>query len=172
MTHVVMATGPSVNKSIADSIYGRCSLVAVSDAYRIAPWAEALVSADAAWWKAHPDALQFAGKRFGILHDFQGVKGVEKVTAASGTNSGLLGIMVAVQLGAKKIILLGFDMHSPGTHFFGRHPAPLKSTPPARMEVFKRQFANYMPRGVSIINCTPNSALNCYPKDSLENCLD
>jgi hypothetical protein len=171
MIAVVMATGPSLTADAVDSIRGKCTAIVVSDAYRLAPWADALVSADAAWWKANPDAMGFAGIKLGLLHDFQGVKGVEKMTAASGTNSGLLGIMAAVQLGAKRILLLGFDLHSPGDHFFGKHQAPLKSTPPGRMEVFKKQFANYRPRGVEIINCTPGTALHCYPKDSIENCL-
>jgi hypothetical protein len=171
MIAVVMATGPSLSKTIVDAVKGKCLAIAVSDAYQLAPWADVLVSADAAWWKAHPEAMEFKGKKLGLLHDFHGVKYVEKITAASGTNSGLLGIMAAVEMGAKKVLLVGFDMHSPGDHFFGKHPAPLKSTPPARMEVFKRQFANYRPRGIEIINCTPGSALECYPKACIENCL-
>lgn len=171
MIAVVMATGPSLSQDAVDSIRGKCKAIVVSDAYRLAPWADALVSADAAWWKAHPEAFKFTGSKFGLIHDFQKVHGVEPFGAASGTNSGLLGLMVAAHLGAKKILLLGFDLHSPGDHFFGKHPAPLKSTPPSRMEVFKKQFSQYKPKGVEIINCTPGSALECYPRGMIENCL-
>lgn len=79
--------------------------------------------------------------------------------------------MVAVSLGAKRVLLCGFDMNRPGDHFFGRHVLPLKSTTPQRQEIFKRQFAGYRPRGVEIINCTPGSALHAYPKRDLEDCL-
>ena len=121
--------------------------MAVSNAYQLAPWADALVSADAAWWKAHRDALELPCQKFGNIHDFQGVKGVEKLNAPSGLNSGLLGIMTAVKMGATKVLLLGFDLHSPGQHFFGRHPKPLKSTSDERMKVFHRQFAGYRSSG-------------------------
>lgn len=171
MIFAVLATGPSLTQQQADSVRDRCRVIAVSDAYRLAPWADALASTDAAWWKAHPDALEFPGRKFGIIHDFQGVTGVETLHVDTGTNSGLLGIMAAVKMGAKRVLLLGFDLHSPGDHFFGRHPKPLKSTPVKRMEDFKRQFANYKPRGVEIINCTVGSELHCYRKATIENCL-
>lgn len=159
----VLATGPSLAADDVQLVKNRFRVVAVSDAYILAPWAEALVSADAAWWKAHPDAMRFAGERYGCVYDFQNVPQVTPLHVGSGHNSGLLGIMVAVRAGAKRVCLLGFDLHSPGQHFFGKHPERLKSTTPDRMEIFKRQFAGYKPRGVEIINCTPDSALTCYP---------
>jgi hypothetical protein len=170
-TFCVVATGPSLTQQQVDSVRDRCRVVVVSDAYRLAPWADALVSADAAWWKAHRDALEFPGLKFGNTHDFQNLPQVEKLNAASGLNSGLLGIMTAVKLGATRVLLLGFDLHSPGNHFFGQHHKPLKSTSDDRMKVFHRQFKNYRPRNVEILNCTPGSALKCYPKARLEDCL-
>ena len=169
----VLATGPSMSQAIADQTYGRCCVVAVSDSWRLAPWADALVSTDAAWWKSHPDAVaKFAGKRFGLMPSFRPVTGVERLTiATTHTNSGLFGAMVAVLLGAKRVLLCGVDLNCPGEHFFGRHPAPLKPTTAARMEEFKRQFIRYQPRGVEIINCSPSSALECYPKGELSSWL-
>lgn len=163
MIFAVLATGPSMSQSIADSVHGM-SVIAVSDCYRLAPWADALASTDGKWWKAHPEAMEFKGRKFTAAPDFVPLEGVERMPVDTGNNSGLLGIMVAVKLGATRVHLHGFDMKSPGRHFFGEHPAPLRSTRPDRMEVFKRQFANYKPRGVEIINCTPGSALRCYPR--------
>jgi len=166
----VLATGPSLSQSNADAC-GGLRVVAVSDAYKLAPWADALASTDAGWWRANPEALNFAGLKFGAMPDFRSIQGVERLPVSTGTNSGLLGIMVAVKLGAKRVLLCGFDLKSPGQHFFGQHKPPLKSTKPDRMEAFKRQFANYQPRGVEIINCTPGSALDAYPRATLEDCL-
>lgn len=171
MTWVVCATGPSLKREVVDSLKGRCSVVVVSDAFRLAPWADALASTDAGWWHHNADALEFAGKKFGAMPSFREVRGVEILPAETHTNSGLLGVMTAVHLGAKQVLLLGFDLHSPGQHFFGRHKEPLKSTTAQRMEVFRRQFAGYKPRGVEIINCTPGSALDCYPRGNLADCL-
>lgn len=169
MIFAVLATGPSMSQAVADSVQGRCKVVAVSDAYRLAPWADALVSSDAAWWNQHPEALNFAGKKYGAMPDFKPVEGVERLKIGSGTNSGLLGLHVAVMLGATTILLAGFDLG--GSHFFGPHPAPLKNTTPERFEVFKKQFAHFKPRSVRIVNCTPNSGLTCYPMGDLDACL-
>lgn len=167
----VLATGPSLTPAVVQSVKGRCSVVAVSNAWTLAPWADVLVSSDAAWWKAHPEALQFAGRKFGVMPDFRAVNGVERFPAETSTNSGLLGLKVAVSLGATRVLLCGLDMSKPGEHFFGAHPAPLKSTTEHRMEIFRRQFAGFRPRGVQIFNCTPGSALKVYPHRDLEDCL-
>jgi hypothetical protein len=125
-----------------------------------------LVSQDRAWWMAHPDALKFEGRKWSGAPDASPVEGVPRFTdTQSGQNSGLLGIKAAVHLGATKVLLAGFDMH--GTHFFGPHPKPLKNTQPLRFQAFMRQFDGYRPRGVEIINCTPRSALTCYPTGDL-----
>lgn len=171
MIFAVLATGPSMSQAVADSVRGKCGVVAVSDAYRLAPWADAMASTDYAWWRHHSDALNFGGRKFAIFPSFRQIDGLESLQENTGTNSGLLGVMAAVKLGATRVLLCGFDLHSPGNHFFGKHPAPLRSTPPARMEIFKRQFAAYSPRGVEIINCTPGSALRCYRPGKLQECL-
>lgn len=170
MIFAVLATGQSLSQAVADSVKDRCQVVAVSDAYRLAPWAEAMASCDAAWWRNNPAALEFGGRKFTSAPDFQGLSELERIQGVpSHTNSGLLGLMVAVQLGATKILMLGYDMH--GTHFFGPHPAPLRNPNAARFEVFKRQFTNYRPRGVEILNCTPGSALTAYPTADIDACL-
>lgn len=62
MKAIILATGPSMSQAVADSARGFGTVIAVSDAYRLAPWADCLVSADTAWWKHHnPD---FAGPKF------------------------------------------------------------------------------------------------------------
>lgn len=161
MVWAVLATGPSMSQSVADSVRGRCKAIAVSDAYRLAPWADVLVSSDRGWWRHHKP--EFAGLKFSGVP----VDGIPLAPAVvSGSNSGLIALQVAVSLGAKKVLLLGFDMH--GSHFFGPHPSPLRNTKAQRFEVFKRQFADYRPRGVHIFNCTPGSALTCYPMANLE----
>ena len=160
-TWAVLATGPSMSQSVADSVRGRCGgVVAVSNAYLLAPWADALVSNDSIWWKATPAAMKFAGRKF------CGAKltGTEQILLTGpfplGSNSGLQGMRVAADIFlASKILLLGFDMH--GDHFFGKHRAPLRVTTPGRMEVHKKQFARW--KGCPVVNCTTGSKLLCFP---------
>lgn len=169
-TWAVLATGPSMCQALADSVRGRCYVVAVSDSYRLAPWADAIASSDIAWWRQHPQAMGLPGVKFTAAPTWQGADQLARVPeAVSGTNSGLLGLMVAVRMGAKRVLLLGLDLR--GDHFFGRHPEPLKNPDDHRFAVFCRQFEAYRPRGVEILNCTPGSALDVYPRADLADCL-
>lgn len=170
-TYCVLASGPSMSQEVADSVRDLCKVVAVSDSYRLAPWADAVASTDRAWWDKNPEALSLDCLKFGAMPDFKEIPEVERIITSPGTNSGLLGLMVAVKLGAKKVLLCGFDMNRPGDHFFGRHTNGLSSTTHKRMEQFKNQFKSFRPRGVEIINCTPGSGLDVYPRASLEDCL-
>lgn len=74
-----------------------------------------------------------------------------------GGNSGYQAVNLAYQLGAKTILLLGFDMK--GTHYFGNHPDGLVQDSPFHnfIESFKTITE------VEIINCSPDSALTCFP---------
>ena len=162
-TFAVLATGQSMSLELARRVMGRCNVVAVSDAFRLAPWADAMASQDASWWRHNPDAKAFEGQKFCGAQDVEGVTRLEGIS--SETNSGLLALHVAVKLGATRVLLLGFDMQ--GTHYFGPHKEPLKNTKPHRFEVFQAQFARFQPRGVEIINCTAGSALRAYPMGDL-----
>lgn len=157
MRFAVIATGQSLTDDQVEQVR-HLPTVAVSNAYEKAPWAIALVSADKKWWLHYkPD---FHGLKFSLAD----VPDVEKLPLTMGSNSGLLGLEVAVKLGATSIILLGFDMH--GTHYFGPHPTPMRNTIPRRFDAFKQQFAAF--KKVPVYNCTPGSALTCFPMLSIQ----
>jgi hypothetical protein len=162
----VIASGPSLTVELAEQVRGRCKVIAVSNAFTIAPWADALVSNDAKWWRAYPEALKFAGRKFSGAR----VPGTEMIkstmTHGVGSNSGLQGMRVARDMfGAEKILLVAFDMH--GTHFFGSHKPPLKDTPPHRRKDHLNQFKKFDVRKCPVVNCTPGSALEHFPMSTL-----
>lgn len=168
MLWIVLATGPSMSQAVADSVRGRGKVIAVSDAYRLAPWADALASTDAAWWRHHKP--EFAGRRFSAVN----VEGVERLpTMPDGLNSGALAVAVARHLGATRIVLLGFDGH--GTHYFGEHPEPLKNTTEQRRAIHMlqhdREAQACRRAGVQVWNCTPGTAIKSYLVASLEDVL-
>lgn len=167
-TWAILASGPSMSQEVADSVRG-LPTIAVSNTYELAPWADVLVSNDRRWWVNYPKSLEFAGEKICGLC-IEPPNGVTKFAGAmSGSNSGLLALMVAVKKGATRVLLFGFDMA--GSHYFGDHPQPLMNPTHVRFKKFREQFAAYKPSGVEIINCTVNSALKCYkfgdPKDYL-----
>ena len=133
----------------------------MSDAWELASWADAMVSHDAAWWRAHPE-VQFSGKKFTAHPEGLREFGVKEFKHAEG-NSGTLGIEVAMYLGATRILLLGCDLK--GTHYFGPHGRGLKNTTEERFRVFHRQFSER--KRFPVVNCSPDSALDCFPRGNL-----
>jgi hypothetical protein len=170
-TFAVLASGPSMNQSIADFVRGKCRVVAVSDVFRLALWADALTAHDACWWENHPEALKFAGRKFsGRFHP-----GVELLPFdghyGKALNSGLQGMRAAKLLGATKILLLGFDLSADrGAHFFGKHPAPLRNTTPKRFKAHISQFSKW--NGPPVVNCTVGSSLTQFPMSTIEKELE
>lgn len=171
MTFAILATGPSMSQAVADSVR-HLRVVAVSDAFVFAPWAEALASQDLAWWKARPLASDFRGRKFcGAMEPPEGVALLPDLP--SGCNSGVLGIRVARHLGAKRIVLLGFDGH--GTHFFGPHTGTLKETTELRrrahFEQHRQEAHACQWHGVEVWNCTPGTVIDAYPTTTLQMAL-
>ena len=119
----------------------------------------------------------FAGRRF----SHGSAEGTERLPycVPSGTNSGALAIKVARHLGAKRILLLGYDGH--GTHFFGPHPEQrrglfkLNNTTDKRRHIHilqHRQEAEECARaGVEVWNCSPGTAIPHYPIAQLSEAL-
>lgn len=165
-TWAVVGTGQSLTQDDVDYLRGKCRVIVISNAYKMAPWADILVSHDQLWWHKNGGAIGFAGKKYCRSH----VPKVELFNPPGfprGCNSGLMGLLVAKKHGAKKILLLGFDMH--GTHYFGRHPKGLKNTTPERFKVHIQQFSSFS--GCEVINCTAKSALKRYPMANLRDVL-
>lgn len=95
------------------------------------------------------------------------------VNNVRGNNSGGAAINFLVNMKCKKIILLGFDMGliENKAHFHREYDYTIRDN------VYEKQFIpsiNSLAEKIKncnteIINCTPNSKLNCFKKDYLEN---
>lgn len=178
---VVAATGAGLTPAVAEACRAHRA-IAVSDAYRLMPWADVLYSCDARWWDFHTPS--FAGEKWSShepgrndkvdaarrhgLHLVRGSGGNIFRTdhqIAYGSNSGFQAINLAVLFGARRIVLVGFNMSGP--HFFGSHPRPLiNSNPRSFVSAFAAAAAR-MPAGLEIVNATPGSALRCWPQVDL-----
>lgn len=187
-TVVCVATGPSLTAEDVASLRGRWPVIVINDAYRLAPWADALYAADVKWWRWHDGVPGFAGAKWSIEHsmwrgkdtlypDVQrlrntGPSGLEHDPTGlkNGRNSGFQAINLAVHYGAARIVLLGYDMQPRHgqSHFFGEHPNNQKSP----YDQFRRQFGTLVKPlrkvGIEVVNCTRASVLDCFPKRSLD----
>jgi len=190
---VVAATGPSLTPEVARQVR-RHPVVAVSDAWRLIPEAAVLYSCDAPWWRHHQGAPGFAGERWSShgglptndKADVARAFGLRLVAGRPGdtfsrdpgrihfgNNSGFQAINLAILMGARRIVLVGFDMHTEGKrHFFGDHPKGLQNSVDYRQ--FLPHFASAaraLEPDVAIINATPGSALRCWPMMTLDDAL-
>lgn len=165
MIVALLAPGPSATREQAEAVWP-LPLGVVGCAFQLAPWADFIASSDAKWWRTYPEAMQLPERYCMANH----VRGVERVRIGIATccNSGVLALEVAKRKGATRILLLGFDMH--GSHFFGKYTNGLTNTIPAKRKQHLAQYAQWrrMNPGVEVINCTPDSALQCFPKARLE----
>ena len=183
---VVAATGPSLTAQQLE-LCRRLPLVVVNDAYRLAPWAPVLYACDAAWWDHHQGAPGFEGERWSSHHDGGNDKrecalrwGLQLVAGSDregfsrdparihyGGNSGFQAINLATLWGAARVLLLGFD--GGAGHFFGNHPASLRNANADRFRTHFHLAARDLP--CPVINCTPGSRLDCFPKVGLNEAL-
>jgi hypothetical protein len=170
----VIASGESATPDVVARVRD-LPCVAVNNAYLLVPWARALVANDAGWWRQYPEAKSFPGDRWcgSEIRDTQWMRKGERGLSTH-TNSGLRGLDVAVSVyGAKLVLLIGVDMV--GKHFHGDHPRPLSNPDAARFAFFRKQFNKYakeaLPRDVKVLNCSPISTLECFPKVSIDEAL-
>jgi hypothetical protein len=192
----VAASGPSLTTEIADRCRGQ-HVIAINDAWRRLPFADVLYACDEAWWDIHKGASAFRGQRWSSHgsadHDDKRacadryalnlVAGAERegfsldpARIHYGSNSGFQGINLGILFGARpvEILLVGFDMRAPDgqTHFFGPHPSGLRNDKNyGRFIPAFNVAARKLPPDIKIINCTPGSALACFPKADLNDAL-
>jgi hypothetical protein len=188
-----LATGPSLTKADVDAVRGRGTVIAVNDAHQLAPWADVLYSSDRYWWKYHRCVPGFAGlratiefspKRFArelttdapemFFLKQTGHHGVEEDPAGlrtCGQNSGGAAVNLAVHLfadglGARRIVLLGYDCGVPGgkRHFFGDHPRTLSqiSPFPTWRTAFEQMRAPMEALGIEVVNCSRSTSINAF----------
>lgn len=192
---VCVASGPSLTVAqcaIAAEAQrrGACRIIVVNDNYRRIPSADALYAADRSWWKLHIGALQaaFRGEYWTVddrAAEIYGLRRIASTTGAGlhprgigkiplGSNGGFQAICLARELGAKRIVLIGYDMQRTGgkDHWFGKHPAPLANGNPSGFVKFYDLLAPQLrAEGTEVINCTIETALKCFPRADLAETL-
>lgn len=187
-------------------------VIAVNDAYLLAPWADVHYAADSKWHTWHATGIdkqklgltaaqvrerwaQFKGQKCGIesaapyladdVHMLRTTNGlglsVDPEILGTGRLDGFQGhggfqaFNLARLADGKTIILLGFDGRpNPAgeTNFHGEHPLP---TPSVVWGYIRQSFScvenELKAAGVRVLNCSPGSAIDTFPKVALEEAL-
>jgi hypothetical protein len=186
-TVVCLGSGPSLTQEDVDAVRGKATVIAINDTFRLAPWADVLWACDAKWWYWHwkKGVSDFAGLKFSLdkaAARYPGVQVLKKTGETgleldptglrAGRNSGYQACGLAFHMGARRILLLGYDMRSNGKdHFFGAHPDSSKPPYAICLQRFATLVDPLKAAGVTIVNCTPGSALTCFPCAPLREAL-
>lgn len=191
-TVLCIASGPSLTRE--DVEYARDKVdaaIVVNTSFRMAPWATALIASDLRWWSWHYQEVMrtFPGLKYGTSKGLTKYKGVQILRNTGGKgletdptglrhglNSGFRAVNLAYHFGARRIILIGYDMSRGDDpkrleHWHGDHPVPSRSP----YDQFRRYFASIVEplqqAGVEVLNCSRRTALECFPVVALEEAL-
>ncbi|EJJ0154941.1 hypothetical protein NHJ42_003333 [Salmonella enterica] len=173
-TFIICASGPSLNKSDCELISGSgLPVIAVNSTWQAVPDCEYIYAGDLRWWDENIPALPNGPERWTCNRRAHTRHGVNLFpTDTSGTfNSGQRAILFGHWLGAKRIILLGFDCSiSNGSHWHGDHTG-LDNPTAANVKRWHGEFAMVaaqLRESVNIINSSRQTALNCFRRLPLE----
>lgn len=198
---VVAASGPSFSAEQAATIEaaqaaGRVRVLAVgyTGATRL-PSCDAVYAADGIFWRNYfddvrarcpaaqlwtqdqPSAKNYGLRRVEIERGIGLCKRLDRIN--NGGNSGYSAIGLAYLFGARRIVLVGFDMQRTGgrTHHFGEHigrgplAGKMHNSPDAAYRSWAPRFAplaaDLTAAGVTVVNCTAETALHCFPRAEL-----
>lgn len=137
---------------------------------------------DGAWWEVHHAevARTFRGERFSscATSSRYGMKrlGGDGHRFNPQGNSGAAAILLALLMGARRVVLLGYDCQHTGgrAHWHGDHPPGTAGNAGIRtLRKWPGQFRAVAKQAgaVPIINCTRETALDVFPRGELEQAL-
>lgn len=169
--------------------------VAINDAYKILPNATALFWCDNSWCgrefdglKAHKTKQRFHTRKYASTHIAQNIKAPGGATVLNrsddygfdpnvdnvcGNNGGTQCLNFVVNMGAKRIYLIGYDMRDDPlkrgkTHWHDDHQLVIRHDTYSRLFIPSIVSLNksIKKRGINvdIINCSQTSAIPCFEK--------
>ncbi|MGE4043315.1 MAG: hypothetical protein AB7F35_00575 [Acetobacteraceae bacterium] len=177
----ILGGGASLRDFDWSRLYRR-QCIAVNTAFRMVPWANVLFFSDNRFFELHRDPggqhfWRFKGEHIlttaPACRDMTGrIQYIDPATltakvgrrkfCAEACNSGVQAIILARQLGARQIVLLGFD-NVPGHWHDGTHLAHPRRTAPEAYRRYGKDMERLAKLGLPILNANPSSALTGFP---------
>lgn len=199
---VVIGGGPSLTRADVARVFmararpASVRVIAINDAYRLAPWADILYGCDWPWWVSQLGARAFSGgdrvtmedpyhtwpaepARFGLrVLKCTGAFGFEEAQTAvrHGYSSGAQALQIAAHMGAKRILLLGFDCKAATVDGAVRHhwltSREVKQPPYGKFVMgFEALAPELSARGIDVVNCSPDTALTMFRRAPLSDAI-
>lgn len=196
-TAIIIAAGasvtpPQLNTARDAWAEGRVRVIGVNNVFQYAPWVDALYACDPTWWHKHVKQVRDTNittlycqdretcERYGLWWTPGKHKSGVSTNPAFihyGLHSGFQALNVCVHLGARRILLVGFDCKADDRerpHFFGKYGDPVFDVKPDYSRWVKHYLtaqAGLIDAGVRVINCSPGSAITAFPHTTLGKAL-
>lgn len=188
----IIASGGSTKKADVEALRRRVAVVAIKKNVELAPWADAVYGCDLPWWKSVRGLPDYRGMKWAWAPDACKAYGCAKVeipeyqkkrddmlfgevgSVGAGGNSGFQALNLVAQLGANRVILIGFDCQGrSGAHWYGRNGWHQANNPSEQgFARWRAAFAKAAPvlleRGVDVVNASPLSDLKCFRRQGVE----
>jgi len=167
-TFVCIASGPSLNAHDCELVRAaRLPTIAVNNSWQLAPWCDHLYAGDLAWWDANVQGIPHGPKRWSCTRQAVAKHHLNWHEAYGEYNSGLRAIELAFELGADRVLLLGYDCTiSSGTHWHRDHQNTKNPTEDVCRK-WHKQHAR-LARRDAVINCSRDTELLAYRWGLLE----
>lgn len=187
-TLVVIASGASLTKEDVDYCQGKVNAVVVNDNYKLAPWAKLLYAADGPWWDEYGGVPEFSGQKWtqdkeaAEKYRINYIEGYWNEGISTdprhihyGWNSGFQCCNLVFLMGARRLLLLGFDMKMTAgkRHWFGDHPEKLNKESGYNkwVDSMDGAAAGYARAGCEVINCSRETSLLQYKRAAIVDCI-
>ena len=172
-TVAILGGGQSLTPEVVDKVLrSNAFVIAINNAWLLAPDADVLFACDVKWWMANPEAFSFRGEKF-VCQDNPRLAHVTYLTPqpiGAGSNSALQAAYWAADQGAHRIVLFGIDLRPEElTHWHGQHK-DLKNPTANTFARARRAWEKFSPK-CEVVNCSLRSALECFPKMTIEEAL-
>jgi len=178
-TVVIAGTGPSLTVEDLNACRDVVPVIVINSAWELAPWADVLYAADFGWWTTYKPT--FTGIRLACKNQNSAIYGATVLKSLGylgwsddpdavydGGHSGYQAIQVAAtRLGAKRILLLGYDVKMSAD---GRRNCydNRKTKPFFRwLDTYATLAHAAQVRGIEIVNCSRDTALTAFPRQPL-----
>ena len=195
-----MGGGPSLPLLLENKVFDQCPVIAVNDAFRFGSWIDVCFFGDTKWyWWNKEDLKAFTGlkvtcnrmrdprKAVGeIFPTVEGEPDLRIVQYSNGygicsepnkvyfnSSSGAAAINLAWHLGARKVVLVGYDMRVINNSRNWRpHPNVIPGSTPKGFKHFIKPFDRIARDAkrlkLKVVNATPESGLQHFPFVELE----
>lgn len=192
----IIASGPSAKAANVEQLRGRIKVFAIKEsAVTLCPWADVVYGCDLHWWIHRRGLPTFNGLKLawhdGVSQRFPDVKRIvikdkmldrlltdQPGVVGSGGNSGFQALNIAVQFGAARILLVGFDMHgNGGLHWYGRNNWAKGNNPSeSNFRRWRKALEGSAPvladLGIEVLNASPLSALKTFRRATVAEALE